>query len=77
MRHLGQVGDDGVAGNVFAQADRDAAGGLAERIRVDDIAQIDTGQLFIRHFDADGRFAGNRRFDADIRGGQFQGDIIG
>ena len=77
MRHLGQVGDNGIAGNVLAQADRDAAGGLAECIRINDIAQVDTGQLFIRHFDADSCFARDRRFDADIRSGQFQGDIIG
>ena len=50
---------------------------LAERIRVDDVAQIDAGQLLVRHFDADGSFAGNRRFDADIRRSQFQGQVVG
>ena len=35
-----------------------------------------TGVLLVRHLDADRRFSGNRRFNADFRGGQIQLDVV-
>ena len=77
MRHLGQIGNDGIPGNILAQAYRHAAGSIFKFICIEDIAQIDPRTGLIRHFNAHGSLPGNRRFDKNLCRRQIQGNVIG
>ena len=64
VRHPGEVGPDGGAGDVLAEPDRERARGL--RQVVVDVAERDDARAQVRHLDADRLLAGDRREDADL-----------
>src|SRR5207248_6317454 len=70
VRHAREVRDDRLARNVIAQAQREQVGTLAEGGRLDDLADRDEAGRFVRHLDADGRLAGDGRFDPQRRRGK-------
>ena len=59
VRHSIEGGNFDSSVNVLAQGDRQRRCGAVELVRFKDLAQADDLALGIRHFDADGRFAGN------------------
>jgi hypothetical protein len=65
VRRLRQVGYDGLAADVAAEAYRDVRPGLLPRGRIHDLAQEDVGGDLVRNLHADGVLAGDRRQDAD------------
>ena len=66
MRQLGDVADDAVAADVLADGKRELGLRIAERGRVDDIAQANGADDLVRHLDADGRDLVRDRRDAHI-----------
>ncbi len=65
MRHLGEIGDHGLAADGLAEAERQLALGLLEVLRRQQFAQIDGLALLVGQFDADGVAAGH---DGDAGG---------
>ena len=74
MRQPGQVGVDGLAGDVLAQPDHERPGRLGE-VAVD-VAQGDEVGARVGHLDAHGRLAGDRRKNADLGSGEGVGQIV-
>ncbi len=74
---MGQVGDDGRAGDVFAQRHGKPGRGLLELLAFQQLPQMDGCCFPVRHLDADGGPAGDGRLNPDLRGGQGQGQVVG
>ena len=66
MRQLGDVADDAVAADVLADGKRELGSGIAERGRVNNIAQAHGTDDLVRHLDADGRNLVRDRRDAHV-----------
>ena len=75
--HLGQVEDQGLALDVLAQEERDAAllGSAADA--VDHVAQPDDVAVVVGNFDADGRLARDRGHDPHAGHRQGDGQVVG
>ncbi|HSQ29855.1 MAG TPA: hypothetical protein VLN49_08405 [Gemmatimonadaceae bacterium] len=65
MRHLRQVGDDRLAFEILAEHDRERGARRLKVARLDQLAERYDLRNWVRHFDADGAAAGNRRDHAD------------
>ena len=64
VRHPGEIGPDGVAGDVLAEPDRERARRRGQVVV--DVAERDDRRAEVRHLDADGLLAGDRREDAQL-----------
>ena len=74
VRHLRQVGADRAPGDVLAEPHgqrRPVGRGLLE-----DVAEVHDPPARVGHLDADRLLAGDRREDADVRGGQRVGEVV-
>ena len=78
VRHLGEVGDDGLAGDAAAERDRQPALGglLLEGGGFDQAADADDALLGVGHLDADDGLAGDGRLDPDRGGGEGEGEVV-
>ena len=76
MRHLGQFGDDRLAADRLAEAERELVLGAAEGGGFDHFAQIDGLAPLVRQFDADHVAAGHDG-DAGRDGRHRAGDVVG
>ena len=76
VRHFREVGDDRMAVNVLAQRERNARLGVAPFVGLEQVAHDDLGLDRVRHFDADGAFAGHGREDVDALGLERGGDVV-
>ena len=65
MRHLLQVGDDGHADDVLAEADRQLRAGVGVRLRAEHFREADRLPLGVGQLERHRRLAGNRLDDAD------------
>ena len=74
VRHLRQVGADGLAADVLAQPDGQRAGVL--RRRAEDVAERDDAPAAVGDLDADGLLARDRGEDADVGRGQRVGEVV-
>src|ERR1017187_2375446 len=77
VRHLRQVGDNRMAIDVLAQRDGNARLGVAPFVRLEQVAHDDLGLDEVRHFDADGTFAGHGRENVDAFRLERGGDVVG
>ena len=68
MRHLGQVGDDIAALNIFTHADGHGMRALVRRGAAQHITESDNLAVGVRNLDTDGALARNRREDAHLIG---------
>ncbi len=76
VRHLGQVHHKGLVADAFAQGDWQLHFGILEFLGGDYRAHGNHCGFFVRDFDADGAFSGDRGNDPDPQGGQGKGDIV-
>ena len=76
MGHLGQVGQNDVAGDIPAQRHRQPAFRLDKGAGVDNLPEGDGGDVLVGHLDAHRRLAGDRGLDAHAGGRQIEGDVI-
>ena len=77
MRQLCNVADDAVAADVLAHGEGDAGLALVKLHRVDDVPDVDGAHQLVGHLDAhDGDFIGDGG-NADARGAQCQGNVVG
>ena len=76
MRHFCQIGNGDIACNVAAQSHRQLGFRVAELVRVDDLADADGADYFVRHLNAHGRFVWDRRFDTNTGSCQIQSDVV-
>ena len=74
VRELGEVGVDGLAGDVLAQPDHERSGRLGE-LPVD-VAQGDEVGPLVGHLHPHRRLAGDGREDADLGAGQSVGQVV-
>ena len=74
VRHLGQVGADRAARHVLAEPHGERR--PVRRRLLEDVAEVDDPPARVRHLDADGLLAGDRREDADVRRGQRVGEVV-
>jgi hypothetical protein len=74
VRHPRQVGPDGGAGDVLPEPDRERARARGQ-VGVDVPERDDVGGR-VRHLDADGLLAGDRRQDADLRRRERIGEVV-
>ena len=77
MRHLAEIRNDDLARDVLAERHRDRRLRVPEFIAFHDVTQQHGRGVLIRYFDADGGFAGNRRFDSHTRCRKRKRDIVG
>jgi len=77
MRHLAQIGCHRLAGDIVAQ--RNTQGGIQglEGAGLHHLPESDDLDVLIGDLDADEGPAGHRRLDAQARGGQREGQILG
>ena len=75
MRHLGDVADDRLTGDVLAHGKGQAAARIRERRGGDALADVDRVDRLVRHLDADCDLVRNGR-DAHVRRSERQRDII-
>ena len=75
--HLGQVEDQGLALDVLAQEERDAAFLGPAPDAGDHVAQPDDGAVIVGHFDADRGLARDRGHDPHARHGQGDRQVVG
>ena len=76
MRHLGQIRQHDLAGDIPAQRHSELAFGRGELIGIDQFPQADGPADLVGDLDAHGGLVGDGRLDAHAGGGQPQGDII-
>ena len=76
MRHLRDVGDDGLAGDVLTDTERELRLRTLELAAAEHISEVDGRTVLVRHLDADGRLARDRCLDTDIRRGKTHLDIV-
>ena len=69
-RHLGQIRNGHLAGDVPAQGDRQRTFGLLELRGVDDLPNRDGADHLVGHLDADGGLVGDGGLDAHAGGGE-------
>ena len=76
MRHGFQVSHNGFAGDILTNGKGDLGLGFPEFCGFDDLARRNHIDFFVFDFDADSRFARDRRFYTDALGFHVQSDII-
>ena len=74
--HLVDIEYDGTPGHLTAEAGGDAALGIPEFRRLQQVAQVNDGGIVVRHLDTDRRFAGDGRLDAHARLGKVHGNVV-
>ena len=76
MRHLRDVGDDGLARDVLTDTERELRLRPLELGTAEHIPEINGRTVLVRHLDADRRLARNRCLDTDIRRSETHLDIV-
>ena len=76
MRHSGQVSGAGVAGDITTQREGELRGGPKVDL-IEDSPQLHDVGVLVGDLDADDTLAGDRRFDANRRGRQGHGEVVG
>ena len=76
MGHLGEVGDEWVTGDVFAEGDGEFGFGTDPVFAFEDFAHADGRGVLVGDFDADGGFAGDRGEDAHGLGAHAERDVF-
>ena len=76
VRQPCDVANNTVSGDISAHGKGELAAGIAEVIALQNFPQGDGVLVAVGDFDADGRLAGNWRFDTDTLRCQREGDII-
>ena len=76
VRHFREVGDDGVAVNVFAERERNPSLGVPPLIGLKQVPDDHHRFDRIRNFDADGAFAGHRGQNVNALGLERGSDIV-
>ena len=74
--HLGEVGDQRLAGDVLAQRDRQLGLGAAPVLALEDLAHADGRGVLVGHLDADGGLAGDGGEDAYRLRAHAEGDVL-
>ncbi len=76
MRHLRDVGDDGLARDVLTDTEGKLRLRSLELGTAEHIPEINGRTVLVRHLDADRRLARDRRLDTDIRRSETHLDIV-
>ena len=76
MRHLGEVGDDGITADIFAKCEGQFVVAIAVFAAREDLAEADHLAVVIGELDADDRASGDSR-NTRGKSGHGTGDIIG
>ncbi len=77
MRHGGKIAGGGAPGHILAQGKAQRRAHLLESVGFDQLAQGHQADLGVGHLDAHVHVPGDGRLDADARGGQGQGQVVG
>ena len=77
MRHGGKIAGGGAPGHILAQGKTQRRAHLLESVGFDQLAQGHQADLGVGHLDAHVHVPGDGRLDADARGGQGQGQVVG
>ena len=76
MRHLSDIKDYHISGNVLAKTRGKPAFRIAEGLGFKQLAYKDSTAYAVGDFNSDGALVGNRRFNAHAVGRHVQRDII-
>ena len=76
MRHLGQVGDNGITLDVLTHSGQHRVMRLLCHFGAQNVTQVHDFAVLVRNFDADGRFSGDWRQNTHVRAGHRVGDVV-
>src|SRR5690606_10235523 len=76
VRHLGQIGDERAAADVFPESNRNFGSGSVPVLGLDDFAEGNGLREFVRDFDPDAAFSGDGGKNPDGEGLETHGDVI-
>jgi hypothetical protein len=77
VRHLGEVGVARVTEDVLAQCNGQHRFFRAQRLRLEDVPQVDGLAIGIRDFDSHDGFARQRGNDPNRQGAKCEGEVVG
>ena len=77
MRHFCQISINVFSGNIFSHRKGQLALVIFKLIRIQHFTDGHCGFLIVWHLDSNGRFAWNRRFDANAGSRHIKGNIVG
>ena len=76
MRHLGNVRNHNLAGDILSHGKGYLGSKIPEFLRLQQIPKHNGNALFVGHFDSHRRFSGDGRLDTNVRSRQIQLYVI-